>query len=245
MINISTSCQNCIFAIYENNKQSGCVYNVPEMFEAAGATSERVTDSDKEFLVINRVCMYRRHEQPEIDVKKAILPKLNIVIIHKDGASQEGLISTLSSINAVEQASDSIKKIIVCHEDTNFKKIIGVCKKNSIIPTDIVMMIDKLDTDAMYDESFKRALNGYVLFINSSHTLDKDLVNILDYAINTKMQQVFCINEYPEIYMSVLYKYVKGNKLENIKDKINKLTELNDNTKFSWSQLSGQFYDNQ
>lgn len=54
-----TSCKNCLFAIYDNNTQTGCEDNRVEKF---GDLVIEAYDDSREFYVINRLCnLYRPH----------------------------------------------------------------------------------------------------------------------------------------------------------------------------------------
>ncbi len=65
---IVTSCKDCKFAQYAGKTQVGCSFNLLDSYRDANIQVIEAEDEEKEFYIINRICMYSRHKT--IDVSK-------------------------------------------------------------------------------------------------------------------------------------------------------------------------------
>ena len=60
---IHTSCKDCVFAIYEDQTQTGCSMSMIEKYKAKNCEIIEAYDDDKEFYIINkRKCINHRKE---------------------------------------------------------------------------------------------------------------------------------------------------------------------------------------
>ncbi len=59
-MNLTTSCKDCLWAVYNDKTQVGCEFNKIEQYKLAGKQVIEAYDDDKEFFAINGVCFYGR-----------------------------------------------------------------------------------------------------------------------------------------------------------------------------------------
>ena len=236
MVNLSTTCQSCIFALYDGNNQTGCQHGVLERFEKAGASIKDVPYDGKTSKIIDRVCMYRRHEGFSGDVVKEVIPKTNFVIVHN--SKIEDLTNTIDSIQNLPNFSDSCKKIVICSDSMN-STMVKFCESIIKCEFELVKVLDNLYNGIVYDEAFRRCTNGYICFIKSGD-LVPDIISVLNKAINIDMKKVVAVCGEIEIYSAVLYKLLKGNKGKDIKDKLEEMVKLLESEHvFNWRDLNG------
>jgi len=224
----------------DGNTQVGCSIGMLKNFEDAGATITDREDNGTTTKVIDRVCMYRRHTNSKFeDVASEIFPKASFVIIHKLGESEDKLEQSINSIKEMKFISLSKPKIVICHEE-NFSKMIAFSKNEdfSFANVHIVCMIEKLYTDHMYDEAFKRCSNGYVFFLNSGQEVSEDKLVKLNIAINILMLRVLSVTGDVECHMATMYKYLKGNREKTINQKVEDMNKLfPSKTSYTWEEI--------
>jgi hypothetical protein len=78
-----TSCRDCKWSTWENNKQSGCSFDLIENYESAGVNVIEAEDGNKEFNVIDRICLYSRVHGSSATANEVLESvKVNYQIIH-------------------------------------------------------------------------------------------------------------------------------------------------------------------
>ena len=234
MVNLSTTCQQCIFAIYDNKLQTGCRHGALESFEKAGASIKDVSYDGKTSKIIDRVCMYRRHEGFSGDVTKEIIPKSNFVINHS--GDLEKLENTVRSIQSLPDFEFSCKKIVICTD--SFQQLVKFCENNIVCEFEVVKVMDNLYEGIANDESFRRCTNGYICFVNSGD-LVPDVISVLNKAINIDMKKVLVVCGEVQIYSAILYKFLNGNKIKDVREKIDEMMKLIESDHvFNWRDLN-------
>ena len=67
---LTTSCKECMFAVYDGITQTGCEMDRLKKFKACDdAIVSEAMDDDKEFFILNRACNYFRAEGTETNAK--------------------------------------------------------------------------------------------------------------------------------------------------------------------------------
>ena len=130
---------------------------------------------------------------------------------------------------------EKFKKIIVHQENTQRSEILDITKK--YFQDSTVMQIfsenvseQGIDLRAIADESFKRAKNGYMIFINAEKDFEEDMLIDLNIVINQDMKRLLYIPPtdgeiHKMVCMAPLYKLLRGNKMEDIETKIRHMAE--------------------
>ena len=101
-----------------------------------------------------------------------------------------------------------------------------------------VYLVESVYDNFIYDEAFKRSKNGWTIFTRSGNTFIPETLEIINYAVNTKMRNFVAIPDI-ECYMAVIYKYLKGQNGESIK---NKLEFFPDST-VEWRDLCEDYWN--
>jgi hypothetical protein len=214
MINqLHTSCKDCAFAVFSGKTQTGCSANILERYRKTGAEIiEAYDDNGKEFFVIdNKLCPYHREKEWAKKYSKSEL--LNIVgsqtkspyqamVLHRKGASQEELASTLKSLadqfnppNIVSiismQQPDSIYKlnidlenIVKEYEDRFDWRIQNILNSETT---------DRQSIDLAIDGTYFKYSFPYYLVFESGFEVPKDFTEELHNSIMFEgKQMVFC-----------------------------------------------------
>jgi len=245
MIKLGTKCNEC--ALFDG---ADCKIYVLDAFKEAGATVEIINDET----VIDRVCPYKRDEEWVFENKEDLVNKLfyevfisgTIVVICKNDTSS--LDTTLSKIKRMPN-NEKFKKIIVHLDNIKRSEILEVTSK--YFEDSTVMQVfsgniseNGIDLRAIADESFKRAKNGYMVFINSEKDFEEDMLDKLNIVINQDMKRLLYVppidNEvHKMVCMSPLYKFLRGNKMEEIETKIRHMAETAkcDDGIMSWEKI--------
>jgi hypothetical protein len=227
MVTLATSCQNCAYKEMHGTVQTGCQLKMLSKFEECGYEVNNIVIGDNLYKRVETLCMFRSNEKlPVEDIRQKIYPKVNFVVIHPKGRTDEQLKTTLNSINNVR-----FRKVIVVTEETSFAPFVRKCKE-IIDNCEIVLMIEKLYKDHMYDEAFKRCVNGYVAFVDSGKEVPVDMVDRLDSAMHDDLKKVYYISGEIPVYMAAIYKHVKGYKNGPISE------QLKDLEGYTWSNLN-------
>lgn len=231
LIDLWTSCASCSF--YKNRS---CQAGVLNEFNNRGETQLDSNDNH----VVRRVCQYRSHDDESLkEVKKRIFPILNYVVIHRN-KDIKSIEKTLKSISKIQRLHDSNPKVIIA-TDGEVKELMSSCNsKFPKLPKTYIRLLDDRYEEFIFDEAFNRCQNGYILFIESGDSVDKNFLKTLDKAVNQKMLKVVAI---PDIncYMAVLYKYLKGYSGADIKEKIEMMKSIypdSSNTVYSMEKLN-------
>lgn len=224
MVEFITACDNCVFKEVHLGTQIGCEMGMLSKFAEAGYVIDDDLVDGIFYKRIHGVCMFRRTErEPLSQIRDCIYPKVNFVVI--DSGSLEDLKLTLESV-----CTTKYKKIIVCSERDNFGETVKFCK--NICDCDVVFMVDKMYQNQMYDEAFRRCTNGYIGFVKAGTVVDQSYLDKLDKALNDQLKKVIYVSGEIELYMSAVYKYLKGNRLAPIAEKLANFSG------FTWENLN-------
>jgi hypothetical protein len=83
MSKIVTSCRECKFSIFSGKKQTGCRFGLLEQYKEAGVSLlEGIDEDEKEFYLIDRICIYSRPHISDADVLEVLeQSKVNYQVI--------------------------------------------------------------------------------------------------------------------------------------------------------------------
>lgn len=150
---LHTSCKDCIFAIYDDEKktQKGCQFNKIEKLKGNGVKVVESFDDEKEFFVLdNHACMtYRKNLLPNKTIEEQIeiaknqaMPRIDCVI-------------TVES----NEIGDLEKTIItLIKQEIQFNEII-FCVLSKIKPSQIISIINK--NNGKFKWSIKQIVDEY------------------------------------------------------------------------------------
>ena len=109
---LETSCKECVFAIYNNETQTGCKHERVGKFRDRDELIEAY-DDDKEFYVISRVCNYFRSQKwnsGAANIEKAVEESSGnfCVVVDIPSMYAHGLEKTVDSIKGIEYDKFSV-----------------------------------------------------------------------------------------------------------------------------------------
>lgn len=244
-IKLGTQCNQCG---YYNN---GCTLGILDAFKEAGAEVELTENGH----VVDRVCPYRRlPEWTQNNDLKTLINEVHvsgtIVIICKDDL--DDLSNKLNIIKRLYQI-EKFKIVIVHFETTSRKAILDIAKLHLEDSQYTAMQVFRESFDEnsqvslkqIADESFKRAKNGYLFFLETGYAFDKNMVNKVNIIINEQMHRLLYIpatdgEVHGMVCMAPLYKVIRGHKITDIQDKIESMAEeANCSTGImTWTQIN-------
>jgi hypothetical protein len=236
-VNLQTSCELCVYRIDD----IGCSLGKIDIFRDRGEVTVVEKDEDR-FNVIDRVCMFRRHEDREKEDVKVQLTFI-ILVKEKDGDLRP-LANTLASIekqcnhcrvvivydNEIKTSIEAVKKVCDLRlSHTNY--FISVLQGDSLVPGEQI------------DAVFGRMRNGYYCLLESGHELRPDYYTTLYSLLYEEMNQVAAvlpksgINEIT--ILCVMHKLLRGGKGGPIIEKIwNTCTEQEcEHMVFEWDDI--------
>jgi hypothetical protein len=234
-IKIKTSCRKCVFAIFDNNIQTGCKFNRTDIFRQKNKLYE-IKEDDNLFFIIDTMCNTCRdvkwadkYEDPMNQVKKEIEPKIHTFIVDKsdDNADlvKHRILSTVKSLN-----KSSIKPYILHLVIQNYNltteviDILNIVKEkfNKNTKLTITYALDReLD---MVDSAISLVEQPYYMVVKSGEKLPSDYIDKFNKAINSELSPVVMTNK---IYLTGLHKSLGGNKIETYKNSEGETITLN------------------
>lgn len=234
-VKIKTSCKTCVFAIFDNNNQSGCKFNRLNVF----SKREKLINSQDDtgtFYIIDTICnacrdakWAEKYENPMNQVLKEIEPRIHAFIVDR---SDDDFILVKNRIMAtVQSLNKSIVKPIVIHlVIQNYKlttEIIDILNlvKSKFGQNTKLTITYSLDRDLdMVDSAISLVEQPYYMIIKSGEKLSKDYINKFHYAINSDMKPVVMTDK---IYLTGLHRSLGGNKIETYKNSDGETITLN------------------
>ena len=223
---LGTNCKECIF--HEVDGKNCLLGKINKYIERGAKIEER----DDKFL-IDRVCSFRRTQkwkkqhrrrrnidQCTQDVKGEVHVSGTIFVYADDLEDLDKCFSQLSQTSYVEHF-----KVVVAHfDDLKIKDVYDYFHEQTYINSPIAVGIKDSEDTNFLDEAFKRADNGLMISLDSKMDVDKDMLNKLQKYIYNEMHRIIYVKPTKGVHglvsLALLYKYLKGNKLETFEEKL-------------------------
>lgn len=232
MTKIVTSCKDCKWAEYDGKTQNGCSFDLISKYNDAGILVTEAYDDDKEFNVIDRICVYSRHKdsnQTFEQVKSAIIPHYQAIYIVENAETAEDDFSfCLKSLkNQVVPPSHItiVKKFEVDIQPFKFTKLLA----KSGIPWRYQDCVDKETSELdLIDICIDKIVFPYYMIIRKTGIdLHLDFSTWFNELINEKFR-IFSYLEgnEVEIFTTTYHKQLGGNSFKPLRDKIKEDEQL-------------------
>lgn len=194
---IRTSCKNCAFAIYDDNKktQLSCVHDRIERFKPS--VSEAY-DEDREFYVINRLCTYYRDEawgytsNDAEKVKKESALSFD-VIIDCNNLTDEKTAGVINLINNSHYYTEKMN-IVLLHENRNHESVklhVANIGRNLNKP---FVISTCYDTREFMFKLLRKTKNAYHTLIEHPENCDPGIFHKLNDYVNIEMKKFIVAN---------------------------------------------------
>tara|TARA_R100000152_G_C6781469_1_gene216028 strand:- start:5062 stop:5886 length:825 start_codon:yes stop_codon:yes gene_type:complete len=243
MNKIRTSCDECIFAKYSDNKQTGCTLNRPEKL---GIYEEQKNEEGKTSYLLDRVCNVHRPKawlewldfEESLDPEKAVLeeiyPRMGyfIRLDTKEDDAINKLETTLKSITENSKHAPNYVVVITDKVEFNeeiwglFIKFFGDEDKDEVETMYHVVQLSQTPETVQenIDAAFHHAQNSWIMTLTSGDTLTKDIAGTIHKIINIDMRQVVLVEPHDGyngmIFPAYLFKFLNGNKVKVFQDEI-------------------------
>lgn len=223
MVKIGTFCKECIFSV------DGCRLGLHEKWRKLGNLTET-----EDGIVIDRICQWRRDEKwpglldqsqdPIIAVKEEVHITGTVVIAFNEYDITK-IETKLSSLNKMDMIQH-FNIVISLPVDSEPKKVFDIAKSilSTVSKIDVNVVIEEFNLENFSAEAFRKAKNGYVIFLDGSQELDTTVLKRLDNAINEDLKQIVFVRPINGFHqtacLSALYKFLYGNKQKTVEEKI-------------------------
>mgnify|MGYP003659275967 FL=1 len=238
MTQIQTNCKECIFAETKKHHlgtkestQIGCSLGRHDLLGVE-------ENDDEGNFVLKRYCNTYRPEEwvqelnfeealnPEETVFQEIYPRLGF-FIHldtDDDKALENLETTLTSITQLVDGEATYVAVITDKVEYNVE-VWESCVKH-FAETDTkyhIVQTKKLESkEAVLDEAFLHAQNGWVYSTSAGELVPSDVIDRLNEQLNIKLEQLVMVEPYDSInglmFPAFLFKFLKGNKAKLFQD---------------------------
>lgn len=254
---LTTNCQKCVFATYEEKTQVGCAAGRLDAYRSKNINIIEAEDlEENEFYVIEAWCAgYREEEWSVIHEGKDLLNVLKeetkprvgfFVLVNED--SNDGLEKTIDSI--VQEGGDYI--VIVRNLPSEYLKYADLIEKSQEIMKKhdeeigfrVMQVLDPHDDLHAIDEAFANSQSGYYSVIECGKTVKSGIIGILNKNINEKLEKIGYVKGYDGVNgltaLSMIHKYMAGNVNESLEEKIKNAEKLDGTTTVvrTWEQLN-------
>ena len=262
---IFTSCEDCVFSVYENDTQTSCKLNLVEKFKSKNTEVIEACNDEKEFYVIKSFCnCYRNIEwgdnnvDHEASLARENRTRWNAIIIVGDGKS-----GSEAPEKNVSSFLEDLERTCVSVKEQSIPPILVVIVNNSdVLPFDVSHkaheMFDRTEisfyvsnviepgvTDlGCIDDAFLKCKNGFYSVFKSGHVLKPDLLESLNNAINNELEKIALVRGYDGIngltVQATMHKYLGGNFSMSVEEKISKICEEDgsDDIIRNWEELN-------
>jgi hypothetical protein len=243
-----TSCEDCVFASYENKTQTSCKLNRIKKFREKNIEVIEAENEDNEFYVVKSFCnCYRNiewgdnHADHELSIYNENRIRWSAIIIVGNGK-----LESEASEKDVSSFLKNLEKTCISIKEQSIPPVIVVVSNNSdMLPFDIAHkaheMFDRTGIDfyvsnivepgltdlQCIDDSFLKCKNGFYSVFKSGHSLKPDLFESLNSVINNELEKVAFIRGYDGIngttVQAAMHKYLGGNFSMSVEEKIVKI----------------------
>lgn len=244
-----TNCNGCVFAEYIDNEQTGCKLNRLEKI-AKNFKIEKIEDN--KFYTINTLCKTYRTEswsKNKNDLIEAVQEeiKLNFTFIitpKKYDDLRQRLQKTITQI--IEQDIKPSSIILILNSanidyKSTYSTLSDIIGKDSGIDYKLVKVIDGEKDDCL-DVGVQKCKTAYCTVLDMSIDIPKDFTYKINHMVNEEIRPVVVVkvdnNNFA--FQTVMYRILRGNKFANFLDKIEKLSEIQENKKslVAWESIN-------
>jgi hypothetical protein len=228
---IKTSCKNCIFAVYDNNTQTGCLTNRIDKFNYLAIEAY---DNDKEFYIIKSFCNYYRTSSWNDGVADTNKVKhessLTIdILVNCENINNNDIDNIINYFESIPYDKDKIN-IVLCSiyniENNNRKNILSIY--NTLTANKFNVVIVKYANKDTYFHEYVAASKRVVhMIIDKDNIPNIDFINNLNNAMNDDLHKfLISSNGNSKIVSNIAYRiqYV-NNPIYSYESNINSLIE--------------------
>ena len=255
---ITTSCEGCVFANYNNDQQSGC-----QLGRADKLTYEM--GKDGHYMVHHFCNTYRPEEwlkelsleqyetRHDIVINETI-PRVGFFIVFDPNHEIDELRTTLEDI---QHQTITPRYVAVINSKVEYNPEIQEMFKEMFNLEDTMHHIVQVshmpdDHNLLIDEAFTHAKNGWLYINYSGERIDRELISKMHTRININMKPLVIVKPYEGIkgmlFQTSLFKLLNGNKtkvyhdktVDNrpFLDKVESMPKDNSETITTWSQFN-------
>lgn len=189
-LGVSSSCDNCSFAIRNNKKQIGCKAGRLEKFFELNVVQTKMPWDDS--YKINRFCnMFRTGNEEVEEVKKQIALTFGIVIYDD---SEEFLNSAIKCCKAINYDKSKFKIIVVSKNNHRFGRLFGTIQefKSLGINAELLFIVDKDEEQHVSEKhAFQKVYNyNYLIKMKTGDSFNPQFLNFVNESINENLDRV-------------------------------------------------------
>lgn len=220
---IVTSCKDCKWATWTDKTQVGCAFGLIDKFNEAGIKVLEAYDQEKEFYVINRICVYSRHNSQIIDrdtVEKQIQVKYQ-VIIHLENHDIELFIQCITSLMSQDIIPQHITVIRPYNLDVQPFKYTKILATTNIPWRFQETVEPNLTSGDLTDLAIDINIFPYYLVLNKPLNVPLNFSTELNDLVNVKFTVFSHLKgNNVELIPSIYHKQLGGNSFKPIEQKM-------------------------
>lgn len=215
MIEITRSCEGCIFIIKDDDKpQEGC-----SLGRTIKLNPINKFDDKNQYQILSRFCnTYRPQEWKKMDMVspaasalEEVLPVAGVIVNfeHNLGALEQTLESMFN------QKGNKFKYLIVINDRVEYNEEIGIICKKYIDKWMLVQMLEEYQHKDCIDNVFNHVKNGYIILVKAGYKFPTEFLQTIHERINIDMEPLMVAydrNKEKILTSASLYKFLKGNK---------------------------------
>lgn len=225
MSKIVTSCRECKFSIFAGNKQTGCRFGLLEQYRDAGVTLlEGVDENEKEFYLIDRICIYSRTHDSKatiLDVLEQSKVNYQAIIFIFDDHTPEDFERTINSITAQSILPKHISAIKSPTHKTLPPKFTKYLERSGIKWRFENALDPNLAHHDYLDMVIDQVSYPYYLDIECGYELPQVFSEQLHHAVNVDFKTfTYLTSTYMDIVPTIFHKQLGGNAHERLIAKI-------------------------
>ena len=232
---MQTACKNCVFAKYKGKTQIDCKLGRIDKFRKHGTNIIEAYDHEKEFYVIDRVCIAFRTDKWRKAVKSLnqdifkrvkdeLVPTIVFIVLLSSKNELDELFNRLSEI---DKLNTKPKRVVIADFARGVNGI-KLFKQIEAKKYSFKFMVERLDPSVTHDEGIDiivgKSREGYYTLIDVTKHIDCEPVEIIDQYVNEKMDRKYLYNLTDSKHLLTVFipihRFLLGNKDMNIVDKI-------------------------
>ncbi len=228
---VSTSCKDCIFAIYEDKPQTVCFAQRIVVFKKRLEVVEAY-DDEKEFYVIKRLCNLNRSEKTQETLEQELkLAQQRIAVsidlfIDCSNVQEENIDNIVKLIENYDGKVD----IILMHGDIDIDHRSKVFRMSQKLITKHKLtcpIINYIDYDTTLHSNVQQSRKSFHVVLDLNDLNDDNILNKVNTIINKDMEKCIIININDNIFISNLAYKVQSfnNTCVNYTEVVNSILE--------------------